>query len=417
MIKSMSVSQEICLIFDLLKLCPLAWEGHSLVGELLLDDRSRSLLNSLVEADGSEVELRVQGDVVSLFEVRNGLKVKIRVDPPRGSTYCMAKDEDDLLSISSLRTLPENFALTESRFLSWEPPSVAAKMPAVLITANFIKGLEASEVLDFSNNRYAVTTHDSKIQIPIIASAATLARSVERITAALDKLNALFLDSLHASEKKRILRSALISTLKSCDETQRLTHFLLHCDELLENAQNNYDLFVSSFSFQNDLDKLNEQKREFSVKLNGLLIGIQGKLLAIPVSTILATTQLKDASDPDYFLVNLSVMASSFIFLVIIVWLIRSQMIAIQAIESEISHKASRFRLELPKLYPQVEKTFCSLDQDCRLNLKMAKVLIGISYILTFITWHVFLNKTEVVFSYIVPLVDWVRDIVIKACA
>lgn len=411
----MTIREEISLIFDLKKMCPLIWEGHSLTGELLLNDRSRRLLNGLVETDESEVELRINGDVVALFEVCTGSRVNIKIDPPRGSIYCVAKNEEDLLSISSLRTLPENFALTESDFLSWESHPPTAEVPAVMSASALLKKLEATEVFDFSNSRYSVITHDSKIRVPIKVSVITIERSAQKIQAALSKLNMLFLDSLHASEKKRILRSALISTLKSCDESQRLTHFLMHCDELLENAQNNYDLFVSSFSFQNDLDKLNEQKRDFSVKLNGLLIGIQGKLLAIPVSTILATTQLKDYTDPNYVLVNLSIMGSSFIFLAIIIWLIRSQMVAIQAIESEISQKASRFRLELPKLYLQAEKTFSSLNQDCRLNLRMAKVLIGLSCFLTFITWHIFISKTDTLFSYIVPLIDWIKYVSVAA--
>ena len=163
---------------------------------------------------------------------------------------------------------------------------------------------------------------------------------------------------------------------------------------MLENAQHNYELFVSNFSFNNDLDKLNEQKREFSVKLNGLLIGIQGKLLAIPVSTILATTQLKDASDPSHLTINTTVMVSSLFFLLIIVWLIKSQMIAIKAIEYEILQKEKRFRQELPKLFDEVVSIFSSLKSDCSLNLKMARSLIVLSFVLTIVTGYVFFQKT-----------------------
>jgi hypothetical protein len=215
----------------------------------------------------------------------------------------------------------------------------------------------------------------------------------------------LYADSIHKKEKDRIVKNSIMSALKSCDSGSRLEHFLSNAEEILKNAEQNYELFVSDFSFQDDREKLFEQKRDFSGKLNSLLIGIQGKLLAIPVSTILATSQFKDEADSNQFLVNTSIMVSAACFLLIICWLIRSQVHAIKSIGDEIDIKQRRFRVQLSKLYSEVSSVFTSLKSSCDLNLRMAYFLIVLSFLLFFATWYIYLVKTPEFFELITSIV------------
>ncbi|VVN41347.1 hypothetical protein PS664_05439 [Pseudomonas fluorescens] len=393
-------------ILRLNRMCPMQWSGHRLTATLRLHAAQRVILDRLNESDTVEIEVRQNGRLITLAAAAEQY-VEIAIAPPRGSQHCLAKDEEDLLAVFNLHCLPEHFALLDSGYKTWSDES-AEKPPSVIRASSFIKQLERNAILEVTGTRFTLMTYDQKIYLTYGVSASAVRRTADIVANGLQKLEEMLSDTLHGAEKKRLIRNALISSLKSCEESNRLAHLLSHCDEILENAQNNYELFISNFSFNNDLDKLNEQKREFSVKLNGLLIGIQGKLLAIPVSTILATTQLKDPTDITHLTINCTVMASSLFFLTIIVWLIKSQMIAIKAIRYEIVQKEKRFRQELPKLFSEVATIFDSLKADCNLNLKMAWSLTVLSFVLTAITGYVFVVKTPEVMLLLAPVIEWI---------
>jgi hypothetical protein len=405
MMASITSIDEIEDILRLNRMCPLQWSDHRLTAKLSLQVPQRSILDRLNESDTVEVEVRLNGRLITLGAAA-GQKVDIAITPPRGSQYCLAKDEDDLLAVFNLHCLPEHFALLESGYKTWDD-ELTNSPPAVIRASSFIKELERNAIFEVTGSRFTLMTYDQKIYLTYGVSATIVRRTAGSVANGLKKLEEMLSDSLHGTEKKRLIRNALISSLKSCEEPNRLAHLLSHCDEILENAQQNYELFISNFSFNNDLDKLNEQKREFSVKLNGLLIGIQGKLLAIPVSTILATTQLKDSTDDSHLTINCTVMMSSLFFLTIIVWLIKSQMIAINAIRYEIVQKERRFRQELPKLFAEVATIFESLKSDCNLNLKMAWSLTLLSFVLTAVTGYVFVVKTPEAMLLLTLLLEW----------
>jgi hypothetical protein len=402
---SITSIDEIEDILRLNRMCPLQWSDHRLTAKLSLQASQRSILDRLNESDTVEVEVRLNGRLITLGAAA-GQNVDIAITPPRGSQYCLAKDEDDLLAVFNLHCLPEHFALLESGYKTWDD-ELTNSPPAVIRASRFIKELERNAIFEVTGSRFTLMTYDQKIYLTYGVSAPIVRRTAGSVANGLKKLEEMLSDSLHGTEKKRLIRNALISSLKSCEEPNRLAHLLSHCDEILENAQQNYELFISNFSFNNDLDKLNEQKREFSVKLNGLLIGIQGKLLAIPVSTILATTQLKDSTDDSHLTINCTVMMSSLFFLTIIVWLIKSQMIAINAIRYEIVQKEKRFRQELPKLFTEVVTIFESLKSDCNLNLKMAWSLTLLSFVLTAVTSYVFVVKTPEAMLLLTLLLEW----------
>lgn len=388
---------------DLIEVLDLHWSDHVLQSNIQMNSAITNALHRLNESESIDVEIRQNGKLITLSEAIEGQEASIFIAPPRGSSLFLAKNQDDLLKVFNLHCLPENFALMDSGYRTWAVSAEKAG-PPVMVASKFIKKLENKEIIGKTGNRFLIITHDQKIYMTHDISAEIIKSAAQSISQGLAKLEEILADTLHSTEKKRIIRNSLIASLKSCDESNRLKHLLRHCDEILETAQNNYELFISSFSFNSDLDKLHEQKREFSVKLNSLLIGIQGKLLAIPVSTILATTQLKSPEEPDQVTINLAVASSSLIFFIIITWLIRSQIIAINSIKIEVQQKEKRFRLELPGLFKEVEFIFKSLLSDCNLNLKMAKSLIFLSTALTALTAYVFWIKTPLIAIWVNPL-------------
>ena len=417
-----SAREDIENIFELLETASLEWTDGALIGEIKLNEKAIELLKKLNESENTSLEVRANGLIVPTPTLRAGTQAHISINPPRGWITSLARDEKDLLAISSIHSLPQSFALTTNKYISWRDDPAAPKKLTISLASQLIKRLLEIEVIDATGESFSISNHDTKIKAPFSADFDLIKSKAINIEEALNALNDITKDSLHLSEKKRILRNSLISALKGCEEEQRLNHFFKHCSEITRNAQHNYEIFISNFSFQDDLDKLHEAKRDFSIKLNSLLIGIQGKLLAIPISTILATTQFKDEKSPDHVLINTTVMGSSLLFLLIITWLIKSQIEAINSIKFEITSKEDRFKLSLPKLYKEVSNIFTSLKSSCMLNLRMARILILLSFGLTFITWHVFLLKTPEIFwivdstiNHFHDLKEWLSNIAHKA--
>lgn len=393
--------KDICLILQIFYKYKFKWLNKQLVAEVVADQELIKILNSLDQSETVAVEVRINGILNALSDLNVGVSASVRISPPRGSTAALVEDELDLISISNICDLPKNFAITSTKYLSWEALD-QTKQPTVVVASGFLNKAIELELIEVVSGFVIISNHNTKIKAALLADINAVSARKGDVDRASILLNTLFEDTIHKPEKRRIVQNAFVSALKGSEEDQRLTHFLKHAEEIIKNAHNNYELFISKFSFDNDKDKLNEQKRDFSVKLNSLLIGIQGKLLAIPISTILAITQFKDESTADYVLINISVMFSSFLFLLIIYWLIRSQIETIQSIRQEIVEKERRFSIELPKLFREVEIVFKVLKSSCVLNIRMARVLTFLAIGMTIVTWYVFLLKTPEVFSIFV---------------
>lgn len=383
-------------ILELVDLTAFEWHGSHIICEQSFGSRSVSLIEALYSSPCTEVELKKHGQFVTDLTADEVFYVKI--DLPKGKDCCLVKTADDLLSSYYLHSVPDYHAIAHPRYLSWKPdqgraPPIIERLDASRI---LIQKLEENEIIerDGHNRSYVVHTHAGKTNVPFQSERGYLNGVSAELGSAIEVLNETFKDTLHLSEKKRIFRNAIADAMKSCDSEMRIRHLLKHASEILLSGRNNYDLFVSSFSFQNDQEKLYEQKRDFNVKLNNLLSGIQGKLLAIPVSTILAISQLKDVGEESFMLINSAIIFSSGFFTLIISWLIVSQLAALDSINTEITAKEKRFKVELPRMFNEVESVFTALKSSCSFNTKAAKVILALSIFLFVLTFYVYVLKT-----------------------
>ena len=417
--------KDIDRIFELLGLAAFEWHPSCISCEQAFSQKAVDLIKALFDSAHTEVSLKKEGQHVA--DLNSNDVFEVSIDLPKGAHCCLVRTPSDLLHFYNLHALPENYAFAEPLYKSWNVSGT--EQPAVierLIFANkFVISLDQHRIVerDGSTRNYVVRTHNGKTCIPFKSEAGYLESVSLEIQEALKILTELFSDSIHSSEKERIVRNAIAEAMRSCDLEMRLRHLLKHALEIVLVARNNYDLFVASFSFQNDQEKLYEQKREFNVKLNALLSGIQGKLLAIPVSTILATSQLKNVGEQNYILINASIIFSAAFFTLIIVWLILSQLAALTSIKSEIESKEKRFKVELPRIFNEVESIFTALKASCVFNIRVSKVILGLASILFFVTFYVYVLKTPPLHCFLLSifhsakfgflwLLDWVEVVI-----
>lgn len=388
--------KDIDQIIELSSLVVFEWSSSRVVCESRLNERAIFIIDSLINSEHTEVELKASGQYVT--DLNNVDVFEVSIDLPKGQQCCLVQTPEDLLGFYYLHALPDNYAVAEPLYKSWsghqlDQPSVIKRLAGA---QSFILALEKLGVVecDSHSRSYVVHTHNGKTCIPFKSEISYISNVALDVSAAIEVLSEMFGDSLHSSEKERIFRNAIADAMRSCDLEMRLRHLLKHALEIMLVARNNYDLFVASFSFQNDQEKLYEQKREFNVKLSSLLSGIQGKLLAIPVSTILAISQFKDIGEQNYILINIAIIFSAAFFTFIITWLILNQLTALISIKSEIESKEKRFKVELPRIYTEVESIFSALKSSCTFNVRVAKVILGLASALFVVTFYVYVLKT-----------------------
>lgn len=401
-------------IIELLGLIAFDWNSSYITCESVLTQRSVVLIKSLYTSQHTEVSFKNDGQYVT--ELNDFDVFEVTIDLPKGRDCCLVKTPDDLLNFYYLHALPENYAIADLVYKSWGEVARPALIEKLIAAQGFILSLEQYGVFerDGHSRSYVVHIHSGKTCIPFRSELSCISNVTPDIKDAIGVLSEIFNDSIHSNEKGRILRNAIADAMRSCDLEMRLRHLLKHALEIILVARNNYDLFVASFSFQNDQEKLYEQKREYNVKLNSLLSGIQGKLLAIPVSTILATSQLKDVGEQNYILINFAIIFSAAFFTLIIAWLILSQLAALTSIKFEIESKEKRFKLELPRIYCEVESIFTSLKSSCTFNIRVAKVILGLACALFVVTFYVYVLKTPPLQIFISNTCQFVVSLVLR---
>lgn len=406
--------KDIDQIIELLGLVDFDWHSSCITCESTLDQRSVVLMKSLYSSQHTEVSFKNNGQYVTDLNCSDVFEVSI--DLPKGRDCCLVKTPDDLLSFYYLHALPDNYAIADLVYKSWGEVTQPALIEKLTAAQSFMLSLEQYGVFerDGHSRNYVVHTHSGKTCIPFRSELGYISSIAPDIKDAIGVLSEIYNDSIHSSEKGRILRNAIADAMRSCDLEMRLRHLLKHALEIMLVARNNYDLFVASFSFQNDQEKLYEQKREFNVKLNSLLSGIQGKLLAIPVSTILATSQLKDVGEQNYILINLAIIFSAAFFTLIIAWLISSQLAALTSIKVEIESKEKRFKVELPRIYCEVESIFASLKSSCTFNIRVARVIFGLACALFALTFYVYVLKTPTLQDFIFNIYQFAMSLVLR---
>lgn len=383
-------------IVELLGVATFDWDSSCISCEQIFDTRAIKLIEELKNSLHTEVSLKSNGHYVT--DMNSSDIFEVNIDLPKGQHCCLVKTTDDLLDFYYLHALPDNYAIAQPLYMSWGNVDVGRPdiIHKLIAAQEYIRSLEKNGVFesDSHSRSYVVHTHNGKTCVPFKSELGFINSVSPEIWDALEVLSETFNDSIHSIEKERIFRNSIADAMRSCDLEMRLRHLLKHASEIMLSARNNYDLFVSSFSFQNDQEKLYEEKREFNVKLNALLSGIQGKLLAIPVSTMLATSQFKDVGEESYLLINAAIIFSAAFFTLIITWLILSQLAALTAIKVEIKSKENRFRLELPRIFSEVESIFQALKSSCSFNTRVAKVILALAVALFFVTLYVYVMKT-----------------------
>lgn len=386
-------------LVELIKSNKFNWEGSTIVCKKKWNKESVQTIQHLQDT-GEAIEIRQNGKLNS--SINTEVIAEVSISLPRGSGAFIAKDISDLLSNNYIHSLPSLYYLLDEKINQTSTNKIANK---IKFSRAIINALTQHNLLeaDRAARQFVVHTHKGKVAIPFNEDASFL-ETLTPTPSTLQAITDLLSDNTHLNEKEKIVRSLIYEYVRNFEPKQRLLQLISNSGEILSNAQANYDIFVTQFSFQDEKEKLYEQKRVFSEKMNSVLSGIQTKLITIPISAIIANGQFKDFADPAADEVNFAIFSALLIFTLIITWLIASQLHALSSIEKEISAKHRRFRIEVPRINGEVEDIFKSLKASCRINSAIAATVLISAIFLFQYTTHIYYENTPSAFQSLAPL-------------
>jgi hypothetical protein len=202
---------------------------------------------------------------------------------------------------------------------------------------------------------------DGKFDIPIQYDEADL-QAISM--SAMQAMNSSLPEGVHEKQCLSILADAVVSLTSPLPPDVRFRHLLANVAELKERFDRGYELFAAGFSYEKIRDEIEAARVEYAGKIHKVFSDIQNQLLGIPVATIVVATQMKDHQAIDAsFWTSVAVLLGSFVFAILMHFLLRNQRHTLEVIGIEIRRQKSKLEKEHAAVAPNFTETFQSLDR------------------------------------------------------
>lgn len=372
------------------------FNGRLLTSEMQL---SQALYENLLNLEHKEFikELKFDGEIVGgtsglkrkLDRGRQGT-VQIVLELPRSENLFYANNLDDVISYQSFAwEKPEVLildALSYNGVSDSIPPDMVKAYHLVIDLINLLLNPEAGNHSNRNSDGLSlyILGPYKKLQLDIKYSTADL--NFIALDKAMSTFNNILNENAYSETKYSLLRSCIIDFLMPVPQKDRFGYLIKHISEAATQFQQNFDLFLSEFKFENEREKIETVKREYILGINKVFDDIQNKILAIPASLILIGGQMNFApkSDTKTLVSNWVIIIGSFIFTLIMNLMIRNQKNSLETIRKDytIREKRIKYQLSDSQLYKDLETAFIDIgnryrSQNWRLWLIDGMVVCG----------------------------------------
>lgn len=167
-----------------------------------------------------------------------------------------------------------------------------------------------------------------------------------------------------------------------------LSDFLKNFDTFYRMVKSNFQLYMDKFSFNDFKNQVEEDRREYTIKINKVFSDMQNQLLTLPIATLLAAGQIVFVSSTSDFIKNTLIMIGIIVFCVFVLMQISNQKVTLDALDEEIKSRKqamaekdeSDYRSEYLDAYGKLDERINKLDD----NLILVKNITLVSTILVF---------------------------------
>jgi hypothetical protein len=376
--KSLASWDDLVLIVQKLDQAHLELGASSVKGILCIDSQQiLEALNSCLESE-KDTHLEIIGED-NINNVIIGMSIKIKI-APRAGFGVLAADIDELLKAPyAYIEEPRHYFL----FSELNPDKMEFNRNMLNMyraTVAFIKILGDSSAFFDKDRCSLVFIKDGKYEVPVEYSSDDLANINLNV---ISKFSHLIPEGIHKKTCGKIMAESVIKTTQNQPISKRFRYLLQNLSTLEESYENSYELYAEGFSYEKIKADIESAKIEFSEKIHNVLSGIQNQLLGVPLSSVIIATQMKDSSNNALqFWVNSFVFLGSFIFSVIMLFMIKNQFDTLSSIRHEVQRQQKELRSfsgNFSKIFESIEKRIIYQKRVLWIMIVLVSALILIS--------------------------------------
>jgi hypothetical protein len=374
-----------------------SWEGSFLYGGVNVNESLISLFNDY--GDDLEVEFEnEQGDLLSPEDLVSYSFVHVKFLPPRKEFSFFAKDFEDYLANFSFRTqVADEFYISDlDGFCSDKKTNnnfIRSYLKIIDLYGLLSRISDHTDKDESNSHKHIILTVSGKEEIPVVYGFDDICKFYRCVDAVdIVRLEEEVFSAPHKSAKISLLKKSIAQYLAPCGEYEKFPTLVAKFIDIQKTYSNNYDLFVNEFSFEDEKEKLEKNKREYLLKLNEILGGVHGKLLAVPVSLVIVAGQMKPSTVENYYLINIIILIGALVFALLMWMLTANQLHSLLAVKTEYESKKERLRLYLRNsLYNDLSNSFDQLDsrfKHQRWMIRFVDLLVLIGLIFSFLVFE-----------------------------
>ncbi|MDA3431698.1 hypothetical protein [Acinetobacter baumannii] len=194
------------------------------------------------------------------------------------------------------------------------------------------------------------------------------------------------LNETHQEDRVLVIKNALQEAYTDKDIT--LTEFLKKFENFFKIVRNNFQLYMDKFSFEDFKHKIEDEKREYLLKINKIFSDMQNQLLTLPIASVIAASQMSKVASFGDGVKNIALMIGVYIFAYMIRIFAHNQEDSLDAIRSEIGIKKKEIQLKEHSDYQKDYLEICKigLDRVDTISDKITSVLKLTSFVVLMVT-------------------------------
>lgn len=194
------------------------------------------------------------------------------------------------------------------------------------------------------------------------------------------------LNETHQEDRVLVIKNALQEAYTDKDIT--LTEFLKKFENFFKIVRNNFQLYMDKFSFEDFKHKIEDEKREYLLKINKIFSDMQNQLLTLPIASVIAASQMSKVGGFGDGVKNIALLLGVYIFAYMIRIFAHNQEDSLDAIRSEIEIKKKEIQLKEHSDYQKDYLDICKigLDRVDTISDKIGAVLKLTSFVVLLVT-------------------------------
>jgi hypothetical protein len=354
------------------------------------------------EADPDNTALTLVGPL-TIAGVGIGSTIQVEIKVPRPGFGLLCENLDALLCYPSAHIKePVNFYLLDTDFAKDDPAAPGHLVAAYRATLAFVAMLKSCAAFLDEQEELLVFVKEGKFEVPVKFTEKDLRGTNP---AELADLSNVIPKGIHEKQCTSIMAEAVYEMTAQLGAEKRFATLLANAKDLKERFDKGYKLFAAGFSYEKIRDEIEGARIEYSGKIHKVFSDIQNQLLGIPVATIIVATQMKENTKIDgNFWVSTAVLIGSFVFMLLMHFLLRNQRDTLDVIGIEIKRQEAKLKNEHAAIAPNFTDTFAALD-------KRYKAQRTVLYVIDVIVAIGFLLSVFFFYKLSVPVQQWVAHV------